>query len=159
NLGSGTLTLLPGNNFGFFKIPTDESFLANAYTSLLNHPIDPAGLSAFLSFLAGAEQARLTGPGGATDPLAIGGGDPSTHQTLRLVFAPVSGDGTFTLTVGPNSLGNNIKDFIDQNGTFRNTGNAMNQNQNLVNGEFPADRFTGTFAQSGSDVGRFISGL
>ena len=61
------------------------------------------------------------------------------------------------LAIGPNSSGLNVTDFTDLNGTYVNSGNPMNQDQDLVNGENPGDRFVTAFAVNASDDGRFVT--
>ncbi len=160
NSGSNDLEILPGTNLGFFQTPTDNAFINNTYEFLFHRGVDPAGLTMMMTQLAANEQSRLSGPNGtATVPLAITDVDPTTHLTFQLTFAPQTLDGAYTLTIGPNALGNQIKDFVDLNGTYANIGNAMNQNSNLVNGEYPGDRYTANFAVNTSDDGEFVSGL
>ena len=80
------------------------------------------------SFTA-ADVVALSGPGGAgitpTGVSAVGG---SNGTQFDVAFAAQSGFGTYSITVGP--------DILDL------AGNAMNQNQNAVNGEATADRYT-----------------
>src|SRR5262249_14605621 len=97
--------------------------------------------------------------GGQVVPLSITNVDPTTNKTFVLTFAPQVLDGTYTLSLGPNTSGQQIKDLTDVNGTYQNTGNAMNQNGNAVNGEYPGDRITTQFAVNTSDDGAFITGL
>jgi fibronectin type 3 domain-containing protein len=70
----------------------------------------------------------LTGPNGAITPSAINQLSPTQFQ---VTFPAQTQAGTYTLVVGPN-----ITDPA---------GNAMDQNQNGVNGEIPADEYTTSF--------------
>ncbi len=87
-----------------------------------NEPIQPS------SFTTASVDA-LTGPAGAITPTAVTEVD-STHY--EVTFAPQSAAGAYVLTVGPN-----ITDLA---------GNAMDQNQDGINGEVPQDEFTANFS-------------
>jgi hypothetical protein len=156
---SNTVSILHGKPLGALQGPTDQLFLNEAYQRLFDRTIDSGPLNNNLAALAADEQSYLTGPGGQTTPLAITDVDPTTNQTYLLSFAPQTLDGAYTLTLGPNAAQQQIKDLTDINGSYQNTGNAMNQNGNQVNGEFPADRYTTQFAINTNDDGTFISGL
>src|SRR5262249_43170950 len=60
------------------------------------------------------------------------------------------------LTVGPNKVGASPRDFTDTNGTYVNTGNPMNQDGDVTNGEFPEDRYVAQLAVNNNDDGDFI---
>ncbi len=77
-----------------------------------------------------ADVISLTGPNGtltATGVAAVGG---SSNTQFDVTFAAQSALGTYSLTVGPD-----IRDVAN---------NQMNQDLDGVNGEVPADRYTGT---------------
>jgi hypothetical protein len=157
--GSGSVSVLPGTNRGFFQTPTDSSWLNASYVKLFQRTVDLLAVIADLTYLAGAEQSRLGLGADATVPLSITDQNPGTDTIYVLTFAPQPNDGTFSLTVGPNTVGQQIKDLIDINGTYQTIGHAMNQNGNLVNGEDPADRFNAVLGVNTSDDGQFVSGL
>jgi hypothetical protein len=122
------------------------------YLDLLNRPADTAGFNAFLASMEPAEQVRLLGPRGTTTPLAITDVDPVNHTVYKLTFAPQTFDGNYTLVAGPNTLGLNIKNFVD-------SGTPLDQNGNNIPGEYPADQYVATLPINTSDNGQFISGL
>jgi subtilisin-like proprotein convertase family protein len=64
--------------------------------------------------------------------------DPTAHKTFVIAFPTQSTFGTYTLTFGPD-----IRDF---------SGDQMDQNGNGINGEVPADSFTGHFTLSKTSV-------
>ena len=71
----------------------------------------------------------LTGPNGAVlAPAGVTVVGGSNNTQFDVAFAARSGYGTYSITVGPD-----IRDLA---------GNAMNQNQNTLNGEATADRYT-----------------
>lgn len=72
-------------------------------------------------------------------------GQPNAHNVYRISFDPLTVDGIYQMTIGPN-----ISDY---------GGNLMNQNGNGINGENPADRFTFQFLINSNDNGRFLSGM
>jgi hypothetical protein len=157
--GSNAVSILPGTNLGFFQTPTDLHWLNAVYEKLYSTPFDSTAYTSWLPALAQAEQSSLSGAGDQAAPLSITDTNPGIDTTYVLTFGPMGVDSTYTLTLGPNTVGLQIRDFIDVNGTYKSTGNAMNQNGNTVNGEYPADRFTGQFAVNNSDDGEFVSGL
>jgi fibronectin type 3 domain-containing protein len=77
----------------------------------------------------------LTGPQGAITPTGI---KQLSATQFQVTFPAQSQTGTYTLVVGPN-----ITDPA---------GNAMDQNQNGVNGEVPADEYTDTFTISAGPI-------
>src|SRR5262249_27306161 len=138
---------------------SDLAFLQAAYQQLFHRPADQAAFNTWLPGLPSAALAVLQGPVGSISPLSITNVDPTTNETVQLTFASQALEGTYSLFVGVTNQGVAIKDLTDLNGTFINTGNVMNQNGNAVNGEFPSDRFVGSFALTTSDDANFISGL
>jgi hypothetical protein len=70
---------------------------------------------------------------------------PNPHNTFQITFPTQMADGVYTFQIGPN-----IQDAA---------GNPMDQNQNGINGENPADRFTFNVAINSTDNGRFVTGL
>ncbi|MCI0539867.1 MAG: Ig-like domain-containing protein, partial [Verrucomicrobiales bacterium] len=70
----------------------------------------------------------ITGPNGAIQPLAV---TPLSPTQFRVNFAVQAANGDYTLLIGPN-----ISDLA---------GNALDQNQNGINGEAEPDRYTATF--------------
>jgi hypothetical protein len=162
NSGSDNVSTLLGYNDGSFQMPSDQGFITQVYLDLLHRAPDPAGLSGFLNSLTADDQVRLVGPRGTTTPLAIADMDPVNHTVYQLTFAPQTYDGTYTLVLGPNALGINIHNFVD-NGTFVNQGGLpgtpLDQNQNGIPGEYPADQFVAQLPINTSDDGLFVSGL
>jgi hypothetical protein len=150
NSATDDVSVLLGFSDGSFQTATDATFVNQAYRDLLHRTVDAPSLNSFLATMAVAEQIRLIGPRGTTAPLTITPDPNSNDSVFQLTFAPQTPDGTYTLMIGPNGLGVNIKDLA---------GNTQDQNQNLVQGENPADRFTGLLAINTSDDGRFITGM
>jgi subtilisin family serine protease len=89
-----------------------------------NTAIDPATFTA-------ADVVSFTGPGGTIAVTGIAAVAGSGDTQFELTFDPQSASGTYTLVLGPD-----IRDPA---------GNPMDQNNNLVLGEVPQDRFTATF--------------
>jgi hypothetical protein len=158
NSGSDTFAVIPGMTPGTFRTASDPVWLQGVYQQLFHRPADSTAFNAWLPQLPNASLVYLQGPAGNASPLSITPTD-ATNQTFQLTFAPQVLDGTYTLFLGVTNTGAAVKDLIDFNGTFVNSGNAMNQNGNAVNGEFPADRFVGQFAINTSDNGPFVTGL
>src|SRR5262249_48919218 len=144
------ITVLSGFSDGTYVMPTDQSYNSHAYLDLLGRPVDTGALNSSLTLLSQQENVRLVGPRGTTVPLDINLDQTSNFTTYQLTFAPQTPDGTYTLFVGPDTLGNNIMDFVK---------NAMDQNRNGINGQIPADIFSGLLAVNSSDDGRFITGM
>jgi subtilisin-like proprotein convertase family protein len=92
--------------------------------------IDPASFST-------QKVASLAGPSGALAPVSV---TPlaGTNNQFDVTFAKQAKTGSYTLVVGPD-----IRDLA---------GNAMDQNQNGVCGEMPADRFSGAVNYSASTI-------
>src|SRR5262249_2115245 len=86
----------------------------------------------------------ILGPNGPITPLDVLDLDPVNHQNYTIEFVPQSGDGIYSVTLGPN-----IADFV---------GNLMDQNNNGLNGEDPGDRYFVRFTINTTDDGRFVSG-
>jgi hypothetical protein len=151
NSGGDSVSVLLGNANATFQMPSDPNFVNQAYRDVLGRPADNSGLAAFVSSLAAAEQVRLITPAGTTAPLALTNpaGDDTTWQ---LTFAPQVVDGTYTLILGPNSLGLTIKDFID-------SGHPLDQDGDQSNGQQPGDGFNGPIVINSSDDGQFITGM
>jgi hypothetical protein len=147
-----------GQTQGTFQSPTDTHWITYMYQALLGRAVKATELSSTLKTLQADELVYLLGPNGSVAPLSITPTD-STDRTYSLTFPPLTTDGTYTLVMGTDALGTSIKDFIDRNGTFVNIGNAMNQNHNPINGQFPQDRFSGSIAVNTSDDAEYITGL
>ncbi|TMQ32651.1 MAG: hypothetical protein E6K70_17400, partial [Planctomycetota bacterium] len=107
----------------------------NAITVTFNEPVDPR------SFTAAQVSAR--GPNGPIQVLGVKDLDPVNHLTFQVSFATQATDGIYSLTIGPN-----VRDFL---------GNAMDQNNNGINGEM-SDAFNMQFTINTTDNGRFITG-
>ncbi len=143
-------------NDGSLHTPTDQDFINQAFQRLLNRLPSSTEMNTYFTNLGNAEQTYLIGPRGRTVPLSISINDPNKGSnypfdtSYQLTFAPQTEDGTYTLKVGPNTLGNNILDFI---------GLAQDQNRNQVNGENPGDQFTTQFALATTDDSSFISSV
>jgi hypothetical protein len=147
----GTASVLLGTNTGIFQMPTDSSFVNQAYKDILGRSADVGGLNSFVTQLGQAEQVRLTGPMGSTSPLSIT--NPSGDYTnWQITFAPQVSDGTYSLIFGPNSLNLTIKDFI-------NGGMPLDQDADGSNGQAANDGFNGPVVINTSDNGHFLSGL
>lgn len=148
--GSGTFTISTDRIGPRVVALTPGTPLSAGVTSIqvtFSEPVDPRSFT--------LDQVRsLSGPNGPITPLAVRELDPINHQTFAIDFAPQRFDGTYTLSIGPN-----IWDLVDVTTTPDFRGNLMDQNGNLVNGEDPFDRFTGTFVINSSDTGRYLSGL
>jgi photosystem II stability/assembly factor-like uncharacterized protein len=127
-VGPRVVSMTPGTPV----LPGVNSIIVN-----FNEPVDPR------SFTLSQIQ-TFTGPNGLVTPLAINDLDPINHQSFQITFLPQVKDGTYTITIGPN-----IRDFL---------GNAMDQNNNLINGE-PGDSFTGQVAINTTDNGHFVTGI
>jgi hypothetical protein len=132
------VSLLPGFSDGTFQMPTDQGYIQQAYKDLLGRPVDTPSFNAFLGLLAQQENVRLVGPRGTTVPLSILVNTTSNNTVYNLTFAPQTPDGTYTLFIGPDTLGTNIKDFV---------GNSQ------------PGPFTGLIAINTSDDGRFVTGM
>jgi hypothetical protein len=165
------VSLLMGDRPGVMKTPSDRNWLDWIFRSQVGRPYLTAERDGILSALAKNAQVSLNGPEGAISPLSITPTD-TTNLTYRLTFPPLLIDGQYRLFVGPTGVGSNLKDFVDLDGSFVNTGNPMNQDGDAFNGELPTgafpydavgtdpgDRFRGGFAVNFSDNGRFISAL
>ncbi len=157
-----------GQEQGFLRVATDPNWLDWVFRSLAGRPFGQSELLLFAPILGQSALAFLNGPGGIAAPLSIAPTD-TTNMTYRLTFAPRLLDSSYRLFIGPNTVGVVLKDFIDLNGTYANTGNPMNQNQNPFNGEQPVgafpsnanqgDRFTTFISVNNNDNGRFISAV
>ncbi len=156
---NNAVDVLLGTADGTFQGPTDQHYVTALFNRLFAATPPAAAMSNNLAYLSQREQSVLTGPGGQTVPLSITDVNTNTNETFQLNFAPQTNDGTYTLAVGPNALGNDIDDFVDTNGTYNGSAQPMNQNGNLANGEYPADRYSGLLAVNTSDDGEFIAGL
>jgi len=77
----------------------------------------------------------ITGPSAAVVPTGI---DQVSVDTFRVRFAALTERGTYRIAVGPN-----VADLA---------GNLMNQNQNGINGEAVADRFTASLVYINANV-------
>jgi hypothetical protein len=115
----------------------------NSVTVTFNEPINGASFT--------TAQVHITGPGGVTIPVTsvtdisvTPPGQTNPHNVFQILFPSLTADGGYTVTIGPN-----VTDF---------TGNPMDQNHNLINGE-PGDAFTFQIAVNSTDDGRFVSGL
>jgi hypothetical protein len=159
NTGSDTFAVIPALQAGTLRTSSDLAWLQAAYLQLFHRTAGAGDINSWLPGLAPASLVTLAGPVGSISPLSITNLDPSTNQSFQLTFAPQVLDGAYTLQLGVTNQGVAIRDFVDTNGTFTSAGNAMNQNGNSINGEFPADRFVGQFAISTSDTGLFVTGL
>jgi subtilisin-like proprotein convertase family protein len=134
--GPHVVSLVPGTPVATSIAAVDITF---------SGPVDPTTFTTadILSFLGpNNTTVRVTTIADLTvDPTA-----PNAHRSYRLTFdTPVTGDGAYTLVLNPT-----ITDFA---------GDALDQNQNGINGEAVADRFTGVFVINTTDNGRFESGL
>jgi hypothetical protein len=152
------VSLSLGEQQGVLQGATDPVYINWLYRALAQRTPTSTELTAAEVTLVTGYLVYMNGPDGVAAPLSVAPTD-STDLTYTITFAPRVLDGNYALWVGPNAQGVNLKDFVDQNGTFIGTGNAMNQNANLVNGENPGDRFRAQFAVSTSDTGRFITTL
>src|SRR5262249_3332690 len=156
HLGSNDAWTLIGFPDGTFRTPTDEGIINQVFKDFINRSPSATELSGWVTSLGQMEQVRLVGPRGSTVPLDIQGIDthPQTQvddfDVYRVTFAPQVADGSYSLVLGPNTLGNNITDLF---------GSTMNQDGTPPNGEFPGDRFSGPLAINSSDNGRFVTGL
>jgi hypothetical protein len=166
--GSEFVSQYVGAQQGLMKVASDRNWLDWIFRSQANRPFTQAERDSFVLVLAKNALAFLNGSDGVYAPLSITPTD-STNMTYTLTFAPRLFDSTYRLFIGPNGQGINLKDFIDLNGTYQNTGNPMNQDRDATNGETPTgsfpnnatpgDRFSTTLAVNNSDTGRFLSAL
>ena len=159
--GSEFVSLIVGEQQGILRVSTDRNWMDALSRNLTGRPLKASEQNALAPILATDAPAFLLGPTGSVSPLSVTPTD-STNLTYKLTFAPQLIDGTYQFYISPNILGISPKDFIDQNGTFVNTGNAFNQNRNAVNGEVPTptaanDRYNATLTVNHSDSGRFIT--
>jgi hypothetical protein len=106
-------------------------------TVTFSKPVDPRTFTT-------ASVDQFTGPNGPVTALAVTDLDPINHLRFGISFVPQTTDGTYAISIGPS-----ITDFV---------GDQMDQNNNGLNGEVPADEFTGQFTINTTDTGRFISG-
>jgi subtilase family serine protease len=84
------------------------------------------------SFSLGGDVDAFTGPGGADQrPTLTGYSWLNGNTTLQVNFAPLSAQGPYSMTIGPQVQSA--------------AGTAMDQNQNGVNGEATADQYRATF--------------
>jgi hypothetical protein len=120
----------------------------NSITVTFNEPILDSSFT--------TAQVKITGPGGInipvtsiTDISVTPLGQTNPHNVFQILFPTLTLDGGYTITIGPN-----ITDL---------TGNPMDQNHNLINGQpgvAPVgDAFQFQIALNTTDDGRFISGL
>jgi hypothetical protein len=120
----------------------------NSITVTFNEPILDSSFT--------TAQVKITGPGGInipvtsiTDISVTPLGQTNPHNVFQILFPTLTLDGGYTITIGPN-----ITDL---------TGNPMDQNHNLINGQpgvAPVgDAFQFQIAVNTTDDGRFISGL
>ena len=145
-----------GQTQGSFQTPLDSSWISYAYKELLGTAVTSTKLNSYLATLNSDEPVYLSGPNGTMAPLSITPTD-SSDLTYDLIFAPLTQDGSYNLVVQKNQLtGNQIKDFIDQNGSFVNLGNVFNQNGST---QYPQDHYSTTIAVNSSDDAQYISGL
>ena len=157
-----------GAQQGLMKVASDLNWLDWIFRSQAGRPYTLTERTSFVLVLAKNAQAYLNGPDGIYAPLSITPTD-STNMTYTLTFAPRLYDSQYRLFISPNIQGINLKDFIDLDGTYLNTGNPMNQDRDAVNGEVPqdpfpynaapGDRFSTFLAVNNNDSGRFISAL
>jgi hypothetical protein len=108
-----------------------QSLPVGSVTLNFNKPIDAATFTA-------DDVASFTGPGGANLLAAISGVAQVTPTQFRVDFDAQSVAGNYNLVVGPD-----IRDLA---------GNQLDQDNDLVVGEIPADRYTATFAISAPRV-------
>lgn len=86
----------------------------------------------------------LTGPSGASIPISsVTPVTTSGNTVFNVRFASQSALGVYTIRVGPA-----VNDLA---------GNPMNQNQNTVNGESPADQYVATYSLTSSSSSTFRS--
>lgn len=166
--GSEFVSQYVGAQQGLMKVASDRNWLDWIFRSQANRPFTQAERDSFVLVLARNALAYLNGTDGVYAPLSITPTD-STNMTFTLTFAPRLFDSTYRLFIGPNGQGINLKDFIDLNGSYVNTGNAMNQDRDGSNGEVPqgefpydtapGDRFSTRLVVNNSDTGRFLSAL
>ncbi len=159
--GSEFVSQIVGEQQGILKVATDRNWLDSLSRSLSGRPLNQAERNALPTILATSAPAVLLGPTGSVSPLSITPND-STNLTYTATFAPQLFDGTYGFYIIPNILNIVPKDFIDQNGTYANTGNQFNQNANAANGEVPTstnvgDLFGVTLTVNHTDSGRFIA--
>ncbi len=163
------VSLIVGQQQGFLRVATDPNWLDWVFRSLAGRPFTQDELKLFAPILGDSGLAYLNGPDGIAAPLSITPTD-SSNLTYTLSFAPRVLNSSYRLFIGPNTVpGLVLKDFIDQNGTYTNTGNAMNQDGDAFNGETPVgpfpsdpnqgDRFTTRVSVNTNDDGRFITAL
>jgi hypothetical protein len=159
--GSQYVSLILGQEVGIFQTASDQNWMDYLYETLTGTPPTQVQQNEELPILEADALAYLVGPKGAVEPLAITPTD-GTDLTYTITFAPQVIDGTYQLYIGPNLTGNVLKDFTDLNGTYVDTGNAMNQNGNATNGQLPTatssgDQYTETLAVNHSDDGQFVT--
>jgi subtilisin-like proprotein convertase family protein len=111
--------------------------------STFDSTLNPNNLSKIRSF---------TGPNGPIQVLSIQDVTPvpppgqfNLHNVYKITFPAQSTSGTYVLVLGPY-----ISDYM---------GNAMDQNQNGINGEDPGDRFTFRFVINTTDNGHYVFGI
>jgi hypothetical protein len=152
------VSVLAASRPGIIQVGTDRQWLDSLYRALVARSIKSAEMTTAVSTLTSGYLAYLKGPDGTSAPLSITSTGTS-NLTYSLAFGAQLMDGTYKLFIGPNAQGVNLKDFIDLDGSFKNTGNAMNQDRDTINGENPGDRLRIRFAVNNNDNGRFISAL
>jgi hypothetical protein len=128
---------IPGDdftyNFGVSGLRVVSSDPAGGVAPGVNHvrftfnePVDPTTFTT-------ASVVSFTGPSGAITVTGVTQVD-SAGLVFDVTFAPQTTLGNYTMVIGPNIL-----DLF---------GNAMDQNNNLVPGEIPGDRYTAQFTVS-----------
>jgi hypothetical protein len=116
----------------------------SSFTVTFSGPVDPVTFTT-------ADVVSLVGPNGAITPTdviditSVAPGTANPHNVYQITFPTQTADGVYTVVIGPN-----ISDPA---------GNLMNQNNNSVNGEIPADQYSARFVINTTDNGRFLSGL
>ncbi|MCI0704510.1 MAG: FG-GAP-like repeat-containing protein [Planctomycetia bacterium] len=162
------VSTLVGQQQGVMKAATDVNWLDWLFRSQAGRPFTLAERSSFVLVLARNALVYLNGPDGVAAPLSITPTD-SSNLTYKLTFGPRLFDSGYRLFIGPNFQNINLKDFIDLNGTYTNSGNPMNQDRDSINGEVPqgsfpfdpapGDRFATRLAINHNDNGRFVEAL
>jgi hypothetical protein len=123
----------PGDQFTNSSVITAPRVLNSTPTGVLLGPLSTASVTfdrdMDTSTFTLADFASFTGPGGGAIP--VNSVTPVNARTFNISFDSQNTDGQYTLIIGPD-----IRDLF---------GNPMNQDNDLVAGEDPGDRFTLNF--------------
>jgi subtilisin-like proprotein convertase family protein len=148
-LATDTLSVVPGPRIIAFDPSTPISPNVASFRVTFSEPIDPSTFTKQqITTFFGTQGVGVVNITSIVDltPVPFGGPAPANaHTIFQVNFEPQTVDGNYSVSIGPN-----ITDFA---------GDAMDQNNNGINGELPGDVFNATIVINSSDDGRFVTGL